>query len=113
MENKGSASSWGRPGPIPRDLSKSGGRSTGAPVFAKLLPVIMGPGLRRDDSEEAVARKSRILILGELTLPQVATATTIGHHVAQESWGGRQSRQHRESPLRRRNRRRRMWCGQP
>ncbi len=49
-----SLSSRRRPGPIPRDLSIGEGRSTEQRVFAKLLPVIMGPGLRRDDGERAL-----------------------------------------------------------
>ncbi|MGY4283669.1 intracellular sulfur oxidation DsrE/DsrF family protein [Bradyrhizobium sp. LM2.7] len=44
-------SSRRRPGPIPRDLSMEGGQRTERRVLAKLLPMAMGPGLRRDDIE--------------------------------------------------------------
>ncbi|PPQ14174.1 hypothetical protein CV770_38425 [Bradyrhizobium sp. AC87j1] len=43
------------PGPIPRDLSISTGDSTAERLFklrafVKLLPGVMGPGVRRDDT---------------------------------------------------------------
>jgi len=43
------------PRPIPRDLSIAEPRSTGRPIFVKLLPVVMGPGVRRDDSGDGGA----------------------------------------------------------
>ncbi len=43
-------SSRRRPGPIPRNLSSAIGKRTELLIFAKPLPVVMGPGLRRDDS---------------------------------------------------------------
>jgi len=45
------SSSRRRPGPIPRDLSIADGIRTERRVFVKPLSGIMGPGLRRDDTE--------------------------------------------------------------
>src|SRR5262245_44349325 len=47
-----SASSWRRPGPIPRGLSAVDGVSPEQPVVAKHLPGVMGPGFRQDDPGE-------------------------------------------------------------
>ena len=43
------ASSWRRPGPIPRDLSMAIGANPERPPFAKLPTGVMGPGFRQDD----------------------------------------------------------------
>ncbi|WP_456685569.1 DUF6285 domain-containing protein [Bradyrhizobium sp. P5_C11_2] len=45
--------------PIPRDLSIVRSRRSERRVFAKRLPVAMGPGLRRDDSRKESLRTTR------------------------------------------------------